>query len=355
MKKILVIEDSSDLREGIIEVLEIHGYHVYGAEDGAVGIEMIKVQPPDLILCDIMMPDVDGYQVFDFVRSNVKLALIPFVFLTSKTDRQDRRFAMAKGASDFVTKPFSVDELLQCVRHQLEKVQPVTRLVDSILLSLPHEFNTPLNHIINNAQLIMNMPQDERVEQYAEDIFVAGERLKNLVSKYLFFTWAELISRSALARENQLTLQTTDDPASVIEYRSDLVADEYGRSDDMNYQFAGTATLHMDPDHLGKIIHELVDNACKFSKPGQPIQIQTLVKDDQLLITICDQGQGMTDQQIHDIGVFIQFDRLINEQQGVGLGLAICQRLLRIYDGKMELKRSPKTGLSVFVEIPLVG
>ncbi|MCL5129148.1 MULTISPECIES: response regulator [unclassified Algibacter] len=121
MKKILLIEDNEDVREMTAEILEIENYEVATAENGKVGVEKARQFMPDLILCDIMMPILDGYGVFEQLSQDHKLAYIPFIFLTAKSEKSDLRKGMTMGADDYLTKPFDADELLLAIEARLNK------------------------------------------------------------------------------------------------------------------------------------------------------------------------------------------------------------------------------------------
>lgn len=121
MKKILLIEDNPDVRENACEILELANYHVIAAEDGKSGIKKIEAEQPDLILCDIMMPELDGFGVRHLINKTPKLATIPFIFLTSKTDAASWRKGMELGADDYLFKPFSGDDLLNAIETRLNK------------------------------------------------------------------------------------------------------------------------------------------------------------------------------------------------------------------------------------------
>ncbi len=122
MKKILLIEDNYDIRHNTAEILELSNYKVLVAENGKIGVEMAMEYKPDLIICDIMMPVLDGYGVLHAVHKNESIKNTPFIFLTAKTERSDFRKGMELGADDFVTKPFSGTELLNAVDSRLNKI-----------------------------------------------------------------------------------------------------------------------------------------------------------------------------------------------------------------------------------------
>jgi CheY-like chemotaxis protein len=123
MKKILLIEDNEDVRENTAEILELSNYQVFVAENGKTGVEKALEHLPDLIICDIMMPVLDGYGVLHAVHKNDAIKNTPFIFLTAKTERGDFRKGMELGADDYITKPFSGTELLNAVDSRLRKVE----------------------------------------------------------------------------------------------------------------------------------------------------------------------------------------------------------------------------------------
>ena len=121
MSKILVIEDEARTREMFRDCLEAEGFQTLGAEDGLDGIQQVRQHLPDLVICDILMPRLDGYGVLSRVRQNSTTATIPFIFLTAKAGKTDRRQGMSLGADDYLTKPSTVEELLEAVSARLEK------------------------------------------------------------------------------------------------------------------------------------------------------------------------------------------------------------------------------------------
>jgi len=123
MKKILLIEDNTEIRENTAEILELAGYPVITAENGRVGVEKAHHEKPDLIICDIMMPIIDGYSVLHLLSKTPDTSNIPFIFLTAKADRSDFRKGMEMGADDYITKPFDDVELLNAIESRLKKVE----------------------------------------------------------------------------------------------------------------------------------------------------------------------------------------------------------------------------------------
>ena len=121
MKKILLIEDNPEIRENTAEILELDGYKVFTAENGKIGVDLALNESPDLIICDIMMPVLDGYGVLHLLSKHSKTADVPFIFLTAKAERTDFRKGMEMGADDYITKPFDDVELLSAIESRLRK------------------------------------------------------------------------------------------------------------------------------------------------------------------------------------------------------------------------------------------
>jgi CheY-like chemotaxis protein/CRP-like cAMP-binding protein len=123
MKSILVIDDNKDIRENTAEILDMAGYKTFTAENGKKGVDIALKEKPNVIVCDIMMPELDGYGVLHLLRKNVETQNTPFIFLTAKTERSDLRKGMEMGADDYITKPFEDIELLNAIETRLKKME----------------------------------------------------------------------------------------------------------------------------------------------------------------------------------------------------------------------------------------
>ena len=144
MKHLLLIEDNDEIRENTAEILELAGYKVQTAANGKIGVEMALQEKPDLIVCDIMMPVLDGYGVLHLINKNPDLTGIPFIFLTAKTERSDFRKGMEMGADDYITKPFTDIELLNAIEWRLKKTDLLKKEYESNAMGMQqmlHEFS----------------------------------------------------------------------------------------------------------------------------------------------------------------------------------------------------------------------
>lgn len=368
MKKILVVEDAQALRRDIMEMLGYEGYDVQGAENGLVGVECARGYNPDLIICDIMMPGLDGFGVLNELRKEAATATIPFIFLTARTERGDVRQGMEMGADDYLTKPFTAAELLKTVNARLHKHEIVqekaehkmTELRGNLMMALPHELRTPLNVIMGFSDLLMldaDTMEPARVVDVARYINNSAMRLYRLVENYLLYMQLQVLSFNREQRQRILSAGTTGNIKDVIEEQSRLRARDphpptQARVDDLQVNAEAAPALKIAEEYVRKIMEELIDNACKFSSPGTPIAVTGERRDHHYAISVRDEGEGMTLDQIDSIGAYMQFERRIREQQGAGLGLIISKQLADLHDGTFTISSTPGKGTTVTITLP---
>lgn len=361
MQKILVIEDTKDLREDVVEMLNLEGFHAVGAENGLEGITAARRERPDLIVCDIMMPELDGYGVLERVREDPKTVSIPFIFLTAKTDRIDQRHGMVLGADDYLTKPFQANELLESIHSQLEKRRRMKasvgklmeELQNNIITALPHELRTPLNTIIGFSEMLMmeaHRLKPDQVADWSAHINTSGHRLYRLVENYLYYVRTQVNSQTQQQLEAYKAARM--DGASMVIYSQAMkLAQRAEREDDLQLEIAELPTVHIMQQDLIKIVDEMLDNAFKFSTPGAPVQMVVNLEDGYFTMSFRDHGRGMTTDEVDAIGAYMQFGRDLYEQQGMGLGLAIVRRLCELYNGEFNIQSVPDEGTLVTVTL----
>ena len=177
MKKLLVIEDNQDVRENLVEILELSNYDVDSAENGKVGVQKAIAGNPDLILCDVMMPELDGYGVLHILEKNEKTRDIPFIFLTAKAEKSDFRKGMNLGADDYITKPFDDTELLEAIERRLKKRERMIQIFDGTPKGL-HAFIDEAR----GQKEMEKLSQERTIKKYRKKdyIFEEGDLPRNL-------------------------------------------------------------------------------------------------------------------------------------------------------------------------------
>jgi CRP-like cAMP-binding protein len=177
MKKILLIEDNTEMRENTAEILEFAGYHVATAVNGREGIQKARDESPDLILCDIMMPEMDGYAVLFLLNKDPKTAGIPFIFLTAKADKSEIRKGMNLGADDYLTKPYEEMELLDTIESRFKRSEIMRKEFSNDLPGL----NAFLDEVRGKEALSkLSADRKTRVFKRKENIYYEGEYPNNL-------------------------------------------------------------------------------------------------------------------------------------------------------------------------------
>lgn len=175
MKKILVIEDEQPVRANILELLEAEDFEVIGAENGFIGAIWAQENLPDLIICDVMMPEVDGYEVLSALRQDQITAAIPFIFLTAMADKADIRQGMELGADDYLTKPFTRDELLGAIASRLTKHEAVMQQYN-----VEHQRAEALQKRVQELQQTANT-KDELLKQFQQQLQNAVPKLNTAI------------------------------------------------------------------------------------------------------------------------------------------------------------------------------
>jgi len=177
MKRVLIIEDNRDLRENTSEILQLAGYFVIAAENGKIGVDLAVNEKPDIIICDIMMPELDGHGVLYVLSRNKETADIPFIFLTAKAERNDFRKGMELGADDYLTKPFDEIELLNAIESRLKKNE-ILRKKFSATISGVTDFITNAKSVESLKKLSDNL--DVQIVKRKEEVYREGSLAKGI-------------------------------------------------------------------------------------------------------------------------------------------------------------------------------
>jgi len=360
MTSILVIEDEELIRESIEDLLLAEGFEVITAENGEQGLDLAIQKQPHLIICDVMMPILNGYEVLEKIRQDKELSTVPFLFLTSLVDRRSSRKGMNMGADDYLEKPSTKEELLNAIAVCLEKQKAIEKRVtakmeslrSSITLSLPHELQTPLAGIMGLSELMMMQKEEidvSEVYEYAEAIHNSSKRLHRLIQNYLLYS--KLLLLRSQGQQKFISDYPTDSQI-VIRSICDRKAIECDRLDDLEIDLVDIE-LNISSEDLIKIIEELIDNAFKYSTTGTKVSLNSQIVNSQWMLTIEDRGRGMSKEQIADIGAYMQFDRQRYEQQGMGLGLVIARTLIEFYGGTIKVQSQEKLGTKMAIVIPI--
>jgi len=340
--RVLVIEDQADIRDTLRDILEFNGHEVLTAADGVEGLQRMA-EKPDFIFCDIAMPKLDGYGVLEAVRKRPEVREVPFVFLTAKAERSDRRAGMSLGVDDYITKPFAEHDILDAIaartsrqhsiRERYEKAAEVLHRESQAQWA--HELLTPLNAVLGSVLML---------EQEADTID-RGE-LKEILAA---------IHAGAVRESPGEMAAHRCEATSPIAAGCMRAMRENGRVGDVVVATQpGEIGIHAE--FLAYAVYEVVGNALRFSGKGAKVAVGGRESAGRYRIEVADRGPGLTAEQRVQVGAFVQFERQRNEQQGLGLGLAIARATAELAGGELRLEEgSGGCGLLVVFDLPCVS
>lgn len=210
MKTVLIIEDDKVIRENTAEILSLSGYEVLTTQDGKEGVKLAMEHKPDIVVCDIMMPALDGYGVIHLLQKNEETFNIPFIFLTAKEEREEQRKGMQMGADDYITKPFTEIELLTAIEVKLKKIEQAEKK------------NGALHEQSNRSTTI------EPVDRALEDL-IKNKKVQKFKKKEIIYTAGTLPNRMFFIQKGKIKAFKTNDDGK------NLITDLYGDNDFFGY------------------------------------------------------------------------------------------------------------------------
>ena len=369
MFKILVIDDETPLRDEVSDWLEFEGFHVITAENGRIGLEKALSSLPDLIVCDITMPELDGYAVLLEVRSNSQLSHIPFIFLTAHVTHDAIRLGMNQGADDYLTKPFKRSELLNAIHSRLQKYAEQQHTAHLQLEAIHHALEEEKERQLLKSRLVAMFSHDFR--NPLSTILSSSELLKNYDNQLSSDRKRQHLDR--IAGSVLLLLQMLDDMLTVVEmehghmeYRSQnidiasfvsTIVEEFRLIYRGQYQFvfeeSALELIESDPKLLRQILNNLISNAAKYSPSGTTVTIRLQKNQNSLQLQVSDQGIGILEKdQEHLFEAFYRADN-VKDIKGTGLGLAIVREAVTLCGGKIYVSSELGKGSIFTVELPL--
>jgi signal transduction histidine kinase len=362
LARVLLIDDEDAVREVHAEMLGAAGHQTLQAGTGLAGIEAIRSARPDLVLCDVSMPGMDGYAVLEAVRADPQVASTPFLFVTGLDARHHFRAAMSLGADDYLAKPVTQTDLVAAVEARLgrraaerrESERRVEEVRRSVTFLLPHELRTPLTVILGGSEMIRELHQEmtpQEIGEMATAISNAAQRLHRMAENYVLHAGMEL--QRLAGAESLARALSGSTPAELVRDATYARARENGREQDIKMDLADAA-LPVAEAYVRKIVSELVDNAVKFSEAGKPINVSLTAPGQRVTLAVADAGRGMTPDQIREVGAFRQFNRAVFEQQGSGLGLVLVKGIIEASGGVFDLRSGPGGGTTASATWPAI-
>jgi len=362
MQRILIIEDDQAIRKQIAQVLRFEGFQTLEADNGSAGVASALSVVPDLIICDIMMPGLDGFGVLQALRAHPETAMIPFIFLTALVASDSLRHGMEEGADDYITKPYQPAALIGSVRRRLEKRsrqfeenrQRAEQVGLSVAASVPQEILGALDHIgmVTNLIALKYAAHDPQVQAMKDSVAEESARLRRMMRRLQLYSQLPQLYAN---RFEQGKTGVTATAGEIVLRISREVCAGFNRTADLVIQ-SETIELPMGEEYLSLLVGELVDNACKFSASNTPIQVGAQAQRGFWSLSVSNHGTGLSAEQVAQIGAFKQFLHGAQRPRGLGLGLALTQGIARLHGCEFEIQSDAgKTTATILVPLEMEG
>lgn len=357
--KVLIVDDVLKNIQLAGSILQKEGYHISFANKGDTALNLTKTNDFDLILLDIMMPDMDGFEVCDRLKQRSETRDIPIIFLTAKTSTESTIKGFEVGAVDYVTKPFNEKELLARVRTHLDlreaqkNLREANATKDKFFSIIAHDLKNPFNALLGLSKLLLqnfDIFDDEKKMHFIQGIFQSSEQGYKLLENLL--DWSRMqtgkinwtpseIDLCTYAFENISLLKTGAENKNISLY-SDISKD---------------TIIYADANMVTMIIRNLVSNAIKFTHEGGEVKISSETKGNEEEITISDTGVGIRPETIEKLFRIDNHHSTLGtaNEQGTGLGLILCREFIEKNGGKIWIESEVGKGSEFKFTLPKKG
>lgn len=365
VSKILVIEDELNVRENIVELLESEDFEVFSAKDGFEGIFLAQEHSPELILCDVTMPELDGYGVLNNLRKDPNIAITPFIFLTAKAASEEIRQGMNLGADDYLTKPFSRQELLTTIKARLSKQKIHDQNTDALLkdigeslsYSISEKIFNPLDEILGASEVFRqdaNIIEPNDIEKLGAHIQSNTKFLKRAILNIFMYLNMELMFHNSDSLETIKNIYTTR-PGDFVYMIAMQLARKYDCSKNLVVSI-DNSRLKISTSDWNKIVEESLEFVFALFKEGSLIDVSTKIVDDIFQYSIRLESDELPYDLLHKTAQNIPRTQAFYESLDPGLGLLIIHFIVKLYDGEFIVsneKTSWRDAITLLISFPV--
>jgi signal transduction histidine kinase len=361
---VLVVDDNPLIVNVLRGLLDSADFQVYCCTNGQEALDMLDKKWVDVIICDVMMPRMDGYELHDLVRAKSELSHIPFIFLTALGGEEAVK-AKEAGADDYVVKPFDPRELLAVVKGKVKRSKMLKNLSEEqydafrrrIIHTLSHEFRTPLVAINTGTELLLEQEKqidNDKAQNLLEAIQRGGQRLERLVSDFMLMQQIEAGIADRLFESRAREASLSELVESYVQARRESL-----ESSGFTITFKNLRDdlkVHVFEAQVQDILDRFIANSVKFSPEQKEIEVVVHQQLEEAIVEVRDRGIGIDEERIREAtDLFGQIDRDHLEQQGGGFGLAIATRYASINGGRLEFSNRSGGGAAAMLYLPTVS
>lgn len=340
---ILAVDDTPDNLFLVQLALEQEGHEVVLVDNGRAALAQIAKSPPDLIVLDVMMPGMDGYEVTRRIRSNPNLSFIPILLITAHEQPSVVR-GLDEGADEFIRKPVRIDELQARVRSLLRLKQSIDQR-ENFVHCLTHDLRTPLvaaNRMLKLIQKGVFGEVSEKIGESLETIHSSNDNLLDLLNNLLEVYCYDVGQKHLNFIEFDLT-ELLEEIAAEL---TPLIDD---KDIDLRLHWDKQMNLWGDRLELRRVFTNLIGNGLKFTDSGY-VEVRLQEKDNELILTVEDTGVGISPEELKRI--FERFRQGSNKRSGTGLGLHLCKQIIHAHNGSLEVTSQVNEGTCFTIHLP---
>lgn len=380
--KVLVVDDIQSNIEFVTDVLELEDFKIFGANSGDEAIKIANDILPDVVLLDISMPVMDGYEVCRILKENELTHEIPIIFLTARVQKEDIIKGFELGAVDYIIKPFNFNELISRVKthidlkHKTEQLRNINAKLElkvqertqelrlanekltkamvelskldkaktEFVLHINHELRTPLNGILGYVSLLEDQLTDEPYYTHVRSIDQLTNRLVKVAELSLLFT--ELNTQ-----EHQLDIRKVDFNTAILDSLNCKELSLKNIEVELENPYE-SLFVKAEPKLLGTCLNIVIDNAIKYSPKNGKINITTKINNGFVDYIVADSGPGFSEKAMEDVFNFMSADNLDHQSHGFGVGLATARIILDLIGGKINIENKTESGAVVTLSFP---
>ncbi len=355
--RILIIDDLSRNIQVVANILREDDYIVAYARNGADGISLLRESIFDLVLLDIMMPEMDGYEVCRRIKEDPEIAPVPVIFITAKNEAADILKGLRLGAVDYISKPFNPAELLYRVKTHIElkqnrdRLQELNLMKDRFASIMAHDIKGSFHAILGLTEVLRSRydtSSEECRREYIENIFNSSHHLYSLLENIL--EWSKLQMGHVSVFPQKLNVKKITDESLAI-FSDDAVSKNIIFETDIG----SSAVVYADENMVRSILRNLISNAVKFSFSGEKVTVAAEEESGMLRIDVIDSGVGIEPEIKSKLFQFRQSASRTGtaDERGTGMGLVLTRDLVEINSGKLEISDNPEGGTIASVSIPI--
>lgn len=357
-QKVLVVDDVTKNIQLVASFLKQSGYDINFSTSGKAALNHIKREKFDLILLDIMMPEMDGFEVCEKLKSNPKTKDIPVIFLTAKTDIDSITKAFEVGGIDYITKPFNKAELLARVKTHLELQQQKQNLKelnatkDKFFSIIAHDLRSPLNQLLGLSEILQKEIESEKVDDAIKLANLINESAKSgrlLLENLLEWSRSQTGSINFMPEVLDL-LKITNEVLELIENNAKQKSIKIQSRIHMDLQ------AFADDNMIKTILRNLISNSIKFTNRGGTIVLDAKKTEEMVIYSISDNGIGINEDDLEKLFRIEINPKSIgkSKEKGTGLGLILCKEFIEIIGGKIWVESIFEKGSTFSFSIPLL-